>query len=216
MARRTLSTSRSWLFAVASLVIAAGAGLATYWMQPGAPVSMIPAVASTAPSTRPATIALIASEARQLKLITWTFETTLDAQSISDKWYGDSIAQVRAPVRCQYGVDLQTLEDGSIYRDSASGAVTFVVKPPQRLSAEIDVEQLQQSLKTTGLRSRSGNQTQLDATLKELGAVAKHLTLSPRDEQRMREVSRNQIEQHLQRVLARLDPLIVVNVKFAE
>ena len=70
---------------------AACAGFAVYLLQSrGADdsQSVATSVPTTAPSRTPA-IALIASEARELKLITWGFETTIDAQSVSDKWYGD-------------------------------------------------------------------------------------------------------------------------------
>lgn len=218
MDRASLRFNLPSRFALLALVVAACAGFAVYLLQSrGADdsQSVATSVPTTAPSRAPA-IALIASEARELKLITWGFETTIDAQSVSDKWYGDSVAEARAPVRCQYGVDLQTLEEGSIFRDSATGSLTFIVKPPKRLSVEVDVERLEQSLETSGLRWRSRNQSQLDATLKELGAQANSLTLSPKDEQRMREASRHQIETHLQRVLARIEPGIVINVKFAD
>jgi hypothetical protein len=207
---------RPFLWAVSAIGLAVLAGVGTYWMQ-RPPATAVPApVATTVPTTRPATIAVIAQEARDLKLITWSFETTVDAQSVSDKWYGDSVANVRAPVRYQYGVDLETLEERSIFRDAATGELMFIVKPPKRLSVEVDVERLEQSLQTSGMRWKSRNQSQLEETLKELGAIANSLVLSPKDEQRMREASRQQIEKHLHRVLARIEPGAIVNVKFAE
>lgn len=215
MTQRSTTTSLR-LWPVAAIALATAAGVGTYWMQPAAPVAATTAPALAPPSTRPVSVAVIAREARDLKLITWAFETTVDAQSVSDKWYGDSIATVRAPVRYQYGIDLGTLKEDSIFRDANTGQLMFIVKPPQRLSAEVDLERLEQSLKTSGLRWRSRNQSQLKATLRELGAIANGLTLSPGDEQRMREVSRQQVERHLQRVLARIEPGLIVTVKFAE
>jgi hypothetical protein len=216
MAARTTSSSRG-LWASAAILIAVGAGLGVYWLQPrAAPPPAAATAPTTLPATRPVTIAVIMQEARELKLLTWGFETTVDAQSVSDKWYGDAIANVRAPVRYQYGVDLATLEERSVFRDAGTGALLFIVKPPQRLSVEVDVERLEQTLRTSGMRWRSNNQKQLRRTVNELGAIANNLQLSPGDEQRMREASRQQLERHLHRVLARLEPGVVVHVKFAE
>lgn len=197
------------------MLLAIGAGLGVYFLQP-APSSPQASPATTSPMSSPSTIAVITQEARDLKLITWSFETSVDAQSVSDKWYGDSIASVRAPVRYQYGVDLTTLEEGSIFRDANTGQVLFIVHPPSRLSVEIDLERLEESLRTSGMRWKSRNQDQLDDTRRQLGEVAKNLELSKRDEQRMREVSRLQIEAHLQRVLSRIEPGVMVDVKFAD
>ncbi len=199
-----------------ALGAAVGAGIITYSLQPSAAPVMGSAIAATTPSTAPAAIAVIVSEARELKLITWSFETEVDAQSISDKWYGDSVARVRAPVKYQYGVDLATLKDDEVFRDPTTGAITFVVATPQRLSCEIDLERLEESLKTSGIRWKSRNQIQLDETRARLGMIARNLELSPGDEQRMREASREQIERHLRQVLGRLDPGIVVNVRFGK
>lgn len=213
----TQSSFRSARWVFAAVLIAVAAGLGTYWLQARPdPQPQAATAPATSPTTRPVTIAVIAQEARELKLLTWSFETTVDAQTVSDKWYGDAIANVHAPVRYQYGVDLATLGEKSVFRDSGTGAVLFIVKPPQRLSVEVDVERLEQSLKTSGIRSRSNNQKQLRQTVNELGAIANNLALSPSDQQRMREASRQQLEKHLQRVLARLEQGVVVNVKFAE
>ena len=208
--------SRSWLWASAAIALAVGVGAVTYWMQPREAATDPAIIPATAPTSRPATLAVIVREARDLKLITWSFETTVDAQSVSDKWYGDAVATVRAPVKYQYGIDLATLEEGSIFRDANTGQMMFIVHAPQRLSVEIDLERLEESLQTSGLRWKSRNQSQLDDTRSRLGAIAKGLELSKRDDARMKEISREQIERHLSQVLSRIEPGVVVGVKFGE
>lgn len=216
MSGRALSFSRPLLWSVAAVGVAAAVGLVTYWRQPPAPVVTTTSAPATAPAPAPPTLATIVSEARELKLITWSFETEVDAQSVSDRWYGDSIASVRAPVKYQYGVDLASLGEDAVFRDPATGELTFIVATPRRLSVEIDLERLEQSLKTSGLRWKARNQGQLDETRAQLGTVAKHLELSPRDDQRMREASREQIERHLRQVLGRIEPGVVVGVRFGK
>ena len=191
-------------------------GAVTFWMQPAAPVAPTAIASATTRATAPPSIATIVSESRELKFITWSFETEVDAQSISDRWYGDAVASVRAPVKYQYGIDLAALVEDAVFRDPSTGALTFVVPSPERLSVEIDLERLEQSLKTSGMRWKSRNQAQLDETRAQLGTIARNLELSPRDQQRMREVSRQQIETHLSRVLSRIEPGLFVSVKFAE
>lgn len=213
-ARRRYSSPA--VFGIASIIAAMVVGLIVYRLQSRPTVNRPAAIATSAPATRPASIAIIASEARQARFITWSFDTTIDAQTVSDKWYGDAVANVRAPVRYQYGVDLATLDDGAILRDAGTGQLTFIVAPPRRMSVEVDVERLEQSLRTSGIRWKSRNHAQLEETVRQLGAAANTLELSKRDEQRMRETSREQIERHLRSVLSRIEAGITVNVKFAE
>lgn len=179
-----------------------GVGVGVYCFQPRS-VSGLPAAETEA--TRPAPqIAQITNAARSLKLITWSFDTTLDARVVSDRWYGEATAEVRAPVRYQYGVDLGTLEPKDAFFDSAGERFVFLVRPPQRLSCEIDVAQLEQTLTTSGLRWRSSNTAKIDEARKILATRAQDLLLSAADEGRLRDVSREQLEAHLRGVLSRV------------
>ena len=196
-------TPANWLGPVAVVGLLTAVGVGTYLLQPHAPAASASGpVAQAGDATQPL-LARVTNAARALKLITWAFETTLDARVVSDKWYGDVTAQVHAPVRYQYGVDLDSLRAEDAFYDSANERYVFLVEPPQRLSCEIDVEQLEQRLTATGMRWKSQNAAQADAARRILAQRAQRLILSEDDERRLRDVSREQLEGHLRQVLAR-------------
>lgn len=200
----------------ALLLIAVGVG--TYYLQPREPSAN---AAAPAPTTGPARvappIAQVTNAVRSLKLITWAFDTTLDARVVSDRWYGDATAEVRAPVRYQYGVDLGSLRVEDSFYDAASERYVFLVRPPQRLSCEIDLAQLEQTLTTSGLRWKSQNADQIDAARRTLAARAQALVLSDDDQKRLRDVSREQVENHLRGVISRVTGTDTnVSVRFSD
>lgn len=153
----------------------------------------------------------VADAVRSLKLVTWEFETTISAEAVSDKWYGDAVASVRAPVRYQYGVDLARLRREDVL--FGTDGYVFIVPPPERIAVEVDVAKLEQSLKVSGARWRSQNQSQLDAARTKLASVARQTELSPDDAKRLRDVSREQLEKHLANVLGGENR---VSVRFAD
>jgi len=105
------------------LVLAAGVGIATYLLQPRGSGSLPNASYPTTSAASPS-IAQVTDAVRSLRLITWSFDTTLDARSISDKWYGEAAATVRAPVRYQYGLDLDSLSGDDVVFDPTAAATT--------------------------------------------------------------------------------------------
>jgi hypothetical protein len=172
----------------------------------------VPAPPATVPAARPGVLQ-VTDAVRSLKLITWQFDTTISAESVSDKWYGNAIASVRAPVRYQYGVNLEHLRREDIFLDA--GGYTFIVPPPERVSVEVNLAALNQTLQVSGARWKSQNQDQIDEARKRLAQVAQETQLSPEDVTRLREVSRQQIERMLQNVTG-ADASARVSVRFAE
>ena len=197
------------------VLLLVGVGVGTYLIQPRAGSTAAPA-ATPPPARADPPIAQITNAARDLKLITWSFDTTLDAQVVSDKWYGDATAQVRAPVRYQYGVDLSTLMPGDTIFDPAGNRFVFLVAPPRRLSVEVDIRKLEENLSVSGLRWKSRNADALDEARKTLSDRAKALVLADADEKRLRAISREQLEQHLSDVMHRAVPDATVAVRFAD
>ena len=65
-----------------------------------------------------------------------------------------------------------------------------------------DLARLEESLHVSGLRWRSNNKDQLEATRKQLAVRAQTLVLNDADEKRLRDASREQLETHLNKVLA--------------
>ena len=199
------------LVAVAvALIVGAGVWLAT---RKSAPPTVAP-VAVVAPATRP--VAVVVDAARQLKLVTYSFNTTVDADVLSDKWYGDAHASVRAPVRYQYGVDLDSLRADNVFYDSIGRRYVFVVAAPTRIATEVDVAEMQSAIDVSGMRWKSQNQDQIERARKLLADRAQAMTLAADDEQKLVDASREQVESLLRRVLSQQGEDATVAVRFAK
>jgi Protein of unknown function (DUF4230) len=176
------------------------------------PVDPVPTTTFAVPP-----VARVVDAARALKLVTWTFDTQVDAQSISDRWYGDAVAVVRAPVKYQYGVDLEGLKREDLVVDEPGRRFVFIVPAPRRISAEVGVEQLEQSLKTSGLRWRSANQRHLEEARLLLARRAQEMVLSEEDDRRLRDASRSQLQTLLATVLGpELGRDRTIEIRFAD
>lgn len=196
--------------AAVALMVGAGVWLAT---RPPSPVAPQPAAAA-APATCP--VAVVVDAARQLKLVTYSFKTTVDAAVLSDKWYGDATAKVRAPVRYQYGIDLDSLRADNVFYDAIGKRYVFVVAPPTRIAAEVDLAEMQSAIDVSGMRWKSQNLDQLERARKLLADRAKTMTLSPDDERKLTDASREQIEALLRRILAQQGEDAAVVVRFGK
>lgn len=172
----------------------------------------LPPVPATLPAPRPGVLQ-VTDAVRSLKLITWQFDTTISAETVSDKWYGNAIASVRAPVRYQYGVNLENVRRADIFVDS--DGYTFIVPPPERVSVEVNLAELNQTLQVSGARWKGQNQDQIDQARKALADLAQQTQLSPDDVARLREVSRQQIETMLRNVTG-AGSSARISVRFAE
>ena len=167
---------------------------------------------ATLPVVRPGVLQ-VTDAVRSLKLVTWQFETTISAETMSDKWYGNAVASVRAPVRYQYGVNLENVRREDIFLDTAG--YTFIVPAPERISVEVNLAELNQTLQVSGARWKGQNQGQIDEARKRLAEIAQASQLSPEDATRLRDVSREQVEAMLRNVIG-ADVDQRVTVRFAE
>lgn len=92
---------------------------------------------------------------RQLKLFTVEIRGQATATITDECWRGVASATVTAPVRYQYGVDLDELADRSIAYSAASDTWIIKLPPPRRLATEIGPAGARESLEIRGLRWRS-------------------------------------------------------------
>jgi hypothetical protein len=204
-----MSAHRSAILAIAATVGVALLVGALEWNRRNPSAPPTPA---TAPAARPGVLQ-VTNAVRSLKLVTWQFETTINAESMSDKWYGNAVASVRAPVRYQYGVNLENMRREDIFVDTAG--YTFIVPAPERISVEVNLAELNQTLQVSGARWKGQNQDQIDQARRRLADLAQTTQLSPADVTRLRDVSRKQVEQMLRNVIG-ADPSARVTVRFAE
>lgn len=193
--------TREFGFTLIALALAMLVGAGVWLAARRAPAQAVatPAAATAEPATRP--VAVVVDAARQLKLVTYSFKTNVDARVISDKWYGDASARVLAPVRYQYGVDLGSLRAEDVFYDAIGRRYVFVVAPPTRIAAEVDLAEMQTALSVSGMRWKSQNQDQLERARKLLADRAKTMTLTPDDERKMTEATREQVAGLLRKIL---------------
>lgn len=157
-------------------------------------------------------VAEVAEAARALKLVTVTLDAPVRAARESRCWRGVTRAEVEAPAHYLFGVDLSQLPDGAI-QVGPLGAIRLTAPPPELIAVEVQSDAAREDVSVSGLRFKSlSGQTQLRAAQKSLPEEARRQAFTSESIAQVREISRQQIE----RLLGRLLSAGAVHVRFEE
>lgn len=139
---------------------------------------------------------------RQAKLVTVEIDTRVIAETADSSWRGDVSARVEAPVRLLYGTDLSRLDVDSLAFSPVSRAYLVRIPPPERIATEVcgSDEDFDVQVGWLRLRSRAG-EYHLGLARRHLYERAREMTLSPADAQRVREITREQVEAIVRRIV---------------
>src|SRR5262249_2165592 len=149
------ATGRS---ARATLVIGAliFAGLALYLhLQQGEVLSRAGIDAQLVENGKLRPLAEVIETTRALKLVTVIVNSRVRTKVRDEGWRGTASAQVEAPVRYVYGVDLAGLDPGAIRMGSILGMYEITIPHPTRIATEVDGSHpVEEVVEVTGARFR--------------------------------------------------------------
>ena len=101
-------------------------------------------------------LAEVVETTRALKLVTVIVNSKVRTKVRDERWRGTASAEVEAPVRYVYGVDLAGLDPGAIRMGNILGMYEITIPHPTRIAAEVDGSHpVEEIVEVTGARFRS-------------------------------------------------------------
>ncbi len=133
---------------------------------------------------------------RALKLVTIIVNSRVRTKVRDERWRGTASAQVEAPVRYVYGVDLAGLDPGAIRMGNILGLYEITIPHPTRIAVEVDGSHtLEEIVEVTGARFRSqAGEYYLGLARKEIYEQARKNSLPPETMDQINTQTREQVE----------------------
>src|SRR5262245_55480753 len=158
-------------------------------------------------------LAEVIETTRALKLVTVIVNSRVRTKVRDERWRGTASAQVEAPVRYVYGVDLAGLDPGSIRMGNILGMYEITIPHPARIATEVDGSHpVEEIVEVTGARFRSqAGEYYLGLARKEIYEQARKNTLPPEKMEEIDTQTREQVEALVRRFVG---PSAEVRVKY--
>jgi len=152
---------------------------------------------------------------RALKLVTVIVNSRVRTKVRDERWRGTASAQVEAPVRYVYGVDLAGLDPGAIRMGNILGMYEITIPHPTRIATEVDGSHpVEEVVEVTGARFRSqAGEYYLGLARKEIYDQARKNSLPPEKMEEIETQTREQVEALVRRFVG---PSAEVRVKYKD
>src|SRR5262245_41689056 len=160
-------------------------------------------------------LAEVVETTRALKLVTVIVNSKVRTKVRDERWQGTASAEVEAPVRYVYGVDLAGLDPGAIRMGNILGMYEITIPRPARIAAEVDGSHpVEEIVEVTGARFRSrAGEYYLGLARKEIYEQARKNSLPPETMAEIETQTREQVETLVRRFVG---PSAEVRVKYKE
>jgi hypothetical protein len=160
-------------------------------------------------------LAEVIETTRALKLVTVIVNSRVRTKVRDERWRGTASAQVEAPVRYVYGVDLAGLDPGAIRMGNILGLYEITIPHPTRIAVEVDGSHtLEEIVEVTGARFRSqAGEYYLGLARKEIYEQARKNSLPPEKMEEINTQTREQVEALVRRFVG---PSAEVRVKYKD
>jgi hypothetical protein len=160
-------------------------------------------------------LAEVVETTRALKLVTVIVNSKVRTRVRDERWRGTASAEVEAPVRYVYGVDLAGLDPGAIRMGNILGMYEITIPHPTRIAAEVDGSHpVEEIVEVTGSRFRSqAGEYYLGLARKEIYDKARKSSLPPEVMEQIDAQTREQVEVLVRRFVG---PSAEVRVKYKE
>ncbi|MGE5195003.1 MAG: DUF4230 domain-containing protein, partial [Deltaproteobacteria bacterium] len=158
-------------------------------------------------------LAEVVETTRALKLVTVIVNSKVRTKVRDERWRGTASAQVEAPVRYVYGVDLAGLDPGAIRMGNILGLYEVTIPRPTRIATEVDGSRpVEEVVEVTGTRFRSqAGEYYLGLARKEIYDQARKNSLPPETMEQIHTQTREQVEALVHRFVG---PSAEVRVKY--
>lgn len=156
-------------------------------------------------------LADVAQTIAHMQLVTAEVQTSVSTTVSHENWRGMALANVQAPVRLLYGVDVSQASTRHIGYSPATSEYLVRIPPPRRISTEVcgGDEVVEVQLGWARLRSRAG-EYYLGLARKSLYDRARELVLSPDDARFVRETSVAQVRKAVEKLVGEGSMVTVV------
>jgi hypothetical protein len=160
-------------------------------------------------------LAEVVETTRALKLVTVIVDSKVRTKVRDERWRGTASAEVEAPVRYVYGVDLAGLDPGAIRMGNILGLYEITIPRPTRIATEVDGSRpVEEVVEVTGTRFRSqAGEFYLGLARKEIYDQARKNNLPPETMDEIYTQTREQVEALVRRFIG---PSAEVRVRYKE
>jgi len=160
-------------------------------------------------------LAEVIETTRALKLVTVIVNSRVRTKVRDERWRGTASAEVEAPVRYVYGVDLAGLDPGAIRMGNILGLYEITIPRPTRIAIEVDGSRpVEEIVEVTGTRFRSqAGEYYLGLARKEIYDQARRNSLPAGTMEQIYEETREQVEALVRRFVG---PSAEVRVKYKD
>jgi hypothetical protein len=160
-------------------------------------------------------LAEVIETTRALKLVTLIVNSKVRTKVRDERWRGSAQAEVEAPVRYVYGVDLAGLDPGAIRMGNILGLYEITIPRPTRIATEVDGSRpVEEIVEVTGTRFRSqAGEYYLGLARKEIYDQARKNNLPPETMEKINDETREQVEALVRRFVG---PSAEVRVKYKD
>jgi hypothetical protein len=160
-------------------------------------------------------LAEVVETTRALKLVTVVVNSKVRTKVRDERWRGTASAEVEAPVRYVYGVDLSGLDPGAIRIGNILGLYEITIPRPTRIATEVDGSRpVEEVVEVTGTRFRSqAGEYYLGLARKEIYEQARKNNLPPETMEQINAQTREQVEALVRRFIG---PSAEVRVRYKE
>jgi hypothetical protein len=120
-------------------------------------------------------LAEVLNVARSMKLVTTVVDSTVVSKAVDERWRGTASAEISAPVKYHFGVDLAKIDADAAGWDVTGQRFTLKIPKPELVATEVDAAHpVSEKVEATGLRMKSmSGEKQLNRATKALHEQAK-------------------------------------------
>jgi hypothetical protein len=160
-------------------------------------------------------LAEVIETTRALKLVTIIVNSRVRTKVRDERWRGTASAEVEAPVRYVYGVDLAGLDPGAVRMGNILGIYEITIPHPTRIATEVDGSNpVEEVVEVSGARFRSqAGEFYLGLARKELYEQARKNSLPPETMEEINTKTREQVEALVHRFVG---PTADIRVKYKD
>ena len=160
-------------------------------------------------------LAEVVETTRALKLVTVIVNSKVRTKVRDERWRGTASAEVEAPVRYVYGVDLAGLDPGAIRMGNILGLYEITIPRPTRIATEVDGSRpVEEVVEVSGTRFRSqAGEYYLGLARKEIYDQARRNNLPPETMDQINTQTREQVEALVRRFIG---PSAEVRVRYKD
>lgn len=159
-------------------------------------------------------IAEVRDAVRSMKLVTTEVTGQVSKTVADERWRGNAVATVEAPVVYHYGVDLSRLDTADVRLERVLKSYRIRIPPPERIASELDMDKRSESVTVTGTRFRSrAGEFVLGLARVGIHSAARDALLPPEQMQRICAETLERVKEFVQKIVG---PDMGVEVEFAE